>query len=407
MANKQQSVRAPFFDSKSPPHIITLVMIAGLGALNMNILLPSLPGMTTYFNTDYSVMQLAVSAYLAGTALAQIFIGPLSDRYGRRPVMLVSMAVFILGTLICIFATTIEIFLFGRMVQTVIATGMALSRAVVRDMVPSNEAASKIGYITMGMAVVPMVGPGIGGVLDEIFGWQASFVTTLVLAIFISGVLYVNMGETNKTKSNSFANQMRAYPDLLRSRRFWGYALTAAFASGAFFAYLAGSPYLATQLFDMSPSQQGASFFFTAFGYMIGSFLSGRYSARLGNMRMIFIGGAVATSGIVISLLLFLAGVDHLLSFFAPTILLGLGNGMTLPNANAGIVSVRPELAGSASGLGGAMMVGGGAALAAIAGHLLGPDTGPYPLLLLMLFSLVASLITTTYVHRINSSLDD
>lgn len=405
MPSNTQRVKSSFFDSKTPPHIITLVLIAGMGALNMNILLPSLPGMTDYFNTEYAVMQLAVSAYLAGTAVAQIFIGPMSDRYGRRSVMLFCILVFIIGTVICLFAKTIEVFMLGRMIQTLIATGMVISRAVIRDMVPGNEAASMIGYVTMGMAVVPMIGPSIGGYLDQTYNWQASFMATLTLASITLAVVYFNMGETCKAKPLSVGDQLRAYGSLLRSRRFWGYALTAAFAAGAFFAFLGASPYLATELFHMSPMEQGASFFFTAFGYMIGNFLSGRYSARFGNMKMIMTGGVVATAGIAFSVFLFLIGIDHLLAFFIPTIFLGLGNGLTMPNANAGMVSVRPDLAGAASGLGGALMVGGGAALAAVAGNSLGPDTGPFPLLYLMLFSLVASMITAAYVRHIDEKM--
>ena len=129
------SARSRWLDRTTPPHIITLVLIAGIGSLNMNIFLPSLPSMATWFVADYATVSLAISAYMGATALLQIFIGPLSDRYGRRPVMLVSTGVFVMATVGCLLAQSVETFLAFRFLQAVIATGMVLSRAVVRDMV--------------------------------------------------------------------------------------------------------------------------------------------------------------------------------------------------------------------------------------------------------------------------------
>src|SRR5690606_31281471 len=152
------------------PHLVTLVMAAAVGPLAMNVFLPSLPGMARHFDSDYAVMQLAVSFYLAATAVLQLSLGPASDRVGRRPVMLVCLAVFLLGTVAAVYAPTVEALLLCRLLQAFSSAGMVISRAVVRDTVGTMEAASQIGYITMGMSVVPMIGPMIGGFLDEIFG---------------------------------------------------------------------------------------------------------------------------------------------------------------------------------------------------------------------------------------------
>lgn len=130
----------------TPPHITTLVLLAGIGALSMNIFLPSLAAMAEYFETDYALVQLSISAYLGVIGVLQLIIGPLSDRYGRRPVMLWALAIFTLSTLGCLFAESIEVFLFFRALQAAVAAGIVLSRAIVRDMVPANEAASMIGY---------------------------------------------------------------------------------------------------------------------------------------------------------------------------------------------------------------------------------------------------------------------
>ncbi len=390
-----------FFDNSTPPHILTLVLLAGLSALSMNVFLPSLPGMTAYFATDYAKMQLAVSAYLGLTGALQLAIGPLSDRYGRRPVILVALAIFMAATIGCLLARDVETFLVFRMIQAAIATGMVLSRAIVRDMVPADKAASMIGYVTMGMAVVPMIAPTIGGYLDEFFGWQANFGMLLLMAVVVTVIVWSDLGETNRNKSSSFVAQVRDYPELFASYRFWGYCLTAAFASGSFFAFLGGAPFVATDFFELSPSGLGLYFAIVSLGYILGNFFSGRYSVRMGINRMMLFGGVITLTGLCLSYLLLSAGFTHPLAFFGFMLTVGVGNGMVLPNTMAGMLSVRPHLAGSASGIGGAIMLGGGATLAAIAGAVLKPGSGPFPLLILMITTAVMAIATIGIVMRI------
>ena len=401
MTSDNARVRPVWLSRTTPPHVTTLVLVASVSALNMNIFLPSLPGMTSYFNTDYAVMQLAISAYLAVTAVLQLVIGPLSDRFGRRRVLLASLGIFLFATAGTLLAPNIAVFMVFRMMQATVAAGMVLSRAIVRDMVPPNEAASKIGYITMGMSLVPMLGPILGGFLEETYGWHVSFGLVLLFGVVVWGLIWADLGETNALKSLNFGVQFRAYPELVRSRRFWGYALSAGFASGAFFAFLGGAPFVATVVLGLNPASLGMYFAFISAGYMLGNFLSGRFSARVGLNNMMLAGSAVSTFGMLVTLALFLAGLQHPISFFGTMALVGVGNGMTLPNANAGIVSVRPHLAGSASGLGGAVMIGGGSALSAIAGTLLTPESGAYPLIYMMLGSSALAVVTALYVIHV------
>ena len=273
---------ARFLDRKTPPHIITLVLIAGLAALNQNIFLPALPEMAAFFQTDYAVMQLTLSGYLAGTAILQLLIGPLSDRYGRRPVMIGALIILIAATIACVLSTHVAVFLAARMVQTAVVAGMVLSRAIVRDMVPVEQAASMLGYVTMGMAMVPMFGPAVGGLLSELFGWQASFTALGILAVLILIVVIADLGETNRSPSASFRAQFAVWPELLGSRIFWNYALISVFVSGAFFSFLGGAPFAGTTLLKLTPGMLGLQFLYTAAGYMAGNFLSGRYARRLG-----------------------------------------------------------------------------------------------------------------------------
>ncbi len=383
------------------PHLVTLVMAAAVGSLAMNIFLPSLPGMAHYFDSDYAIMQLAVSLYLAATAVLQLFIGPASDRFGRRPVMLTCFAIFLVGTLAAVYAPTVEVLLACRLLQAFSSAGMVISRAVVRDTVSTAEAASQIGYITMGMSVVPMIGPMIGGFLDELYGWQASFWLTLAFGVVAFVIVLADLGETNRNRSESLAAQFRAYPQLLGSPRFWGYSLTAAFTTGAFFAFIGGGPYVASEMLYLTPSQYGFYFGIISLGYMFGNFLSGRYAGRIGINRMMLSGNIVGAAGMLLAIALFGTGVHHPLSLFGPVFFTGVGNGLTLPSANAGIVSVKPHLAGSASGLGGALQIGGGAVLSVLAGALLTPQTGPFPLLWVMLLSSAAAALSTFYVIHV------
>jgi DHA1 family bicyclomycin/chloramphenicol resistance-like MFS transporter len=282
----------------------------------------------------------------------------------------------------------------------VIAACMVLSRAVVRDMVPDAQAASMIGYVTMGMSIVPMIGPVIGGVLDETFGWHANFALLLGLGLVTLALVWADLGETATLRRVSLMDQMRTYPGLLRSQRFWGYVGCASFASGSFFAYLGGAPYVGNEVFGLSSSEIGILFAITAIGYAAGNFFAGRYSVRLGMNRMVLIGSIVNVAGMGLLCLVTWAGVHSAYVFFGFTVAVGLGNGLTLPNANAGMLSIKPELAGTASGLGGAIQIGGGAALAALAGTLLGPGASEMPLILLMLASAVLALVCILAVIR-------
>jgi MFS transporter, DHA1 family, multidrug resistance protein len=384
----------------TPPHIGTLIAISGLAALSLNIFLPSLTVMALHFDVPYARMQLSVSAYIATTAIIQIFIGPISDRIGRRPVLLAAIAAFIAATAGALMATDFTTFFICRLLQASIASGFALSRAVVRDMVPADQAASMIGYVTMGMSLVPMIGPAIGGALDAAFGWQASFWMLGIGGVALLWLVWADLGETATHRASSFAEQVRAYPELLRSQRFWGYVMAAAFASGVFFAYLGGAPFVGTQVYGLDTARLGLYFGAPTVGYFVGNFISGRFATRIGINRMILIGALATTTGLAVLATLAFLGLATAEVFFALTVSLGLGNGLLLPSANAGILSVRPSLAGSAAGLGGAITIGGGAALSALAGVMLTETSGPMPLILLMLATSTASILCVIWVMR-------
>ncbi|WP_298933323.1 multidrug effflux MFS transporter [uncultured Ruegeria sp.] len=383
---------------RTPPSITTLVLLSGLSALSMNLFLPSLPNMALHFETDYKVMQLSIALYLLVNAVLQILIGPIADKAGRRPVLLWGLSLFLLATLGCIYAPSAAVFLAFRMCQAVVVVGMVLSRAAVRDLYDQDQAASMIGYVTMGMAVVPMIGPAIGGLLEEGFGWRANFWLPFAVGALTLALTFTDFGETSAKSGKTLLQQFREYPELLTSPRFWGYSLSSAFSSGAFFAYLGGAPFIGTELFGMSAAEVGIYFGAPAVGYFIGNFLSGRYSVRFGVNRMVLWGCWLNALGVALSAVLFLAGMGTALSFFGFMTFVGVGNGMTIPNATSGALSVRPHLAATASGLSGAIMLGGGAGLSALAGAVLTKETGAMPLLWLMLATAVLAIAAISVV---------
>lgn len=396
--NKAPVVR--FLDRTTPPHIATLILLAGMSAIVMNMFLPSLPKMTEHFGTEYKIMQLSVALYLGISGVMQVFIGPISDKYGRRPVVLWGIVGFLLATLGCILAPTAESFLFFRMCQAVVAVAMVLSRAVVRDMFEQDKAASMIGYVTMGMAIVPMVSPMFGGILDEFFGWKANFWALFVMGALTLWLAWSDMGETAAKSGKTLGAQFAEYPELLTSPRFWGYSLAAGFCSGAFFAYLGGGPFVGSVVFGLTPFWVGIYFGAPAVGYFFGNMFTGMFAQRMGVNQLILIGALINATGVALSLGIFLIGHGSPLSFFGLMTFVGLGNGLVIPNATAGLLSVRPELAGTASGLGGAIMIGGGAALSALAGALLGEGTGAFPLLYIMLGTALSAVASILLVYR-------
>ena len=389
-----------FLNKNTAPHIFTLIFMSSMSVLSMSVFLPSLPSMTEFFKTDYSLVQLSVSLYLACTAVVQLIAGPLSDYFGRRNIVLAALILLILATIGCYFAQTIEAFLFFRVLQASIATLMAISRAIVRDMATPEKAASMLGYVTMGMSVAPMIAPSIGGFFDTYYNWQATFLFVIIFSIGLFLLCWFDLGETNKVKNKSLREQIKEYPILFSSRRFWGYAFAAAFSTGTFFAFLGGAPFVGSKVFNLAPTTMGFLFGLPALGFFFGNFATARFSMRVGIDKMILLGTLFQIFGMGMSLVISLLGFGTAITFFGFCIFIGIGNGLTLANSTTGMLSIRPAVAGTASGIGGSIQIGGGAALAAIAGFLLTISESAYPLQIIMFLSAFMGFVCIVYVIR-------
>lgn len=387
------------------PSIAVLVAISALGPLALNIFMPSMPGLAVQFGVDYGTVQLTLTLYLIGLGVAQLVYGPLSDRHGRRPVLLWGLSLFLAGSLICTLASSIEALMLGRTLQAVGGcAGLVLGRAIVRDLYDRDRSAAMIGYVTMTMTLAPMLAPALGGYLDTWFGWRSSFLfcTIAGAAVLLWVLLVLPETLTPGGGAHGMAGLLRGYRDLLRSPAFCGYAFQTAFTSGVFFAFIAGAPFVVVTVLGLPPSSYGLWFVVVSGGYLAGNFLTGRFSVRFGVDHMIGAGATIALLGIAAQAVIGWLGLLSLPAIFLPMAVVALSNGLTLPNGTAGAVSVNPRAAGAAAGLSGALQMLIGAIAAVLVGY--GQDLDPtqYPMIWTMMGSgvlAVLSFLVATHVR--------
>lgn len=391
----------PMSLAASPPRLSTLILLAALSILPVNMFLPSLAHIAGDFQVDYALASLAIAGYAVVAAVLQLVMPPLSDRFGRRPLALAGLAVFVVASVGCALAQDIGTFLTFRLLQAVVASGHAMALAAIRDSTDPQQAASRIGYVAMAWSLAPMLGPTFGGLLDELLGWRSIFWVFALAGAAVFVLCLFDLRETNLNRSASLKQQFLNYPALFGSRLFWACALCMTFSVGTFYAFLSGSPLVAAAVFDMSPAVLGFFMGTITGGFMLGSFLSGRYAGRFPLTTNMIFGRIAALAGLATGLALQFAGVGHVMAFFGPCMLVGLGNGITLPSANSRILSVQPGLAGSAAGLAGSMTVAGGAVAASLTGAVMTEESGALILLSTMLVFALASLWTALRAHML------
>ena len=362
-----------------------LVAVSAVGPLALNIFMPSMPALPGVFDTDYGTVQLTLGLYLVGLATGQLAYGPLSDRFGRRPLLLGGLGLFLFGTALGYFATSIEMLIMGRIIQAVGGcSGLVLSRAIVRDLFDRARSASVISYITAAMVMAPMVAPLIGGYLDDWLGWRSTFVFVGSFGLIVTVFALLLLHESNHDRQPlpGLRGMVGSYAILLVSPIFRGYVLLTTFAGASFFAFLGGAPYVVIELMGRPPSEYGWYFALSAIGYMSGNLISGRISMRMGIDRMIGFGLAMNLAGALTMLLLWAVGYFTPLALFGPMMMSAVGNGLNIPNGNAGAISVDPTRAGAASGLSGFVQMSVGAGSSAVAGHLITDSQLPLALIM-------------------------
>ncbi|MEO8629175.1 MAG: multidrug effflux MFS transporter [Betaproteobacteria bacterium] len=370
------------WDPRSRRTAILLTSLVALGPLSTDLYLPSLPAMVDVFGTDVARVQLTLSVFLVGFALSQLAYGPLSDRFGRRPVLLGGLAIYCIASLACAFATTIGGLIAARFLQALGGCcGPVIARAIVRDVHGLQRAARTLAYIGAATALAPAIGPIIGGYLEVAFGWRSSFFALTLFGLVVLLASVATLSETNEHRNPDATRPLTLlanYRAVLRHDAFIGYTLCVAFCYSSLFAFISGSSFVLIEVLHVAPNRFGYCFAVVVAGYLSGTLSAGRLTMRLGIDRMISIGTLLsALSGTVMAALA-LCGVYTLSAVLVPTFFCMLAAGLVLPNAMAGATAPFPRMAGSASALMGFVQMGWAAFLGYLVGYL--HDGTPAPM---------------------------
>lgn len=332
-----------------------LTALVAFGPISTDLYLPSLPSLPAAFGTSAAMAQLTLSVFLIGFAAGMAAYGPLSDRFGRRPLILGGVGVYVVASAACALAPSIEALILFRLIQAVGAScGPVLARAVVRDVYGRERAARVLAYMTLAMALAPAIGPILGGQITDTFGWRANF---WLLAGFGASILVAALAlldETNRMKDPTALQGeqwVRNHGVLLRHRAYVGQVLTVAATYSAIFAFISGSSFVMIDVLGLSPQRYGTSFAAVVVGYMIGTFATGRLALRLGADRLVRAGTLLSASGGAVMLALALTTPPSAAAVIGPFFVVMLGAGLTLPNAIAGALGPFPAMAGLASSL--------------------------------------------------------
>jgi DHA1 family bicyclomycin/chloramphenicol resistance-like MFS transporter len=336
------------------PPFALVIAFSVLGPFSLHVVIPAIPMLVAELDTGYGEAQRTLTVYLVGIAGGQLVHGPLSDRFGRRPVLLAGMALYALASLGCALSSSIEVLTLLRLLQGATGcVGYVLGRAIIRDCHPRDRAASLIGYTTMAMSSLAAFSPLIAAIVQDAAGWRANFVALGTAGAVVTACIWRWLNETklDRLEGQGAVRLLANYLLLLRSRAFLAYALCTSFAMAAWYGFVAGAPYVLVRLLGHPPIDYGKYVLIVLAGYVAGNFLAGRLSVRLGGARMIALGQGFALAGAAAQAALLVAGVLTPLALFVPMMVIVFASGLFLPNANAGALSVHPELAGSAAGL--------------------------------------------------------
>jgi DHA1 family bicyclomycin/chloramphenicol resistance-like MFS transporter len=338
----------------SGAYLALLIALAMLGPITLNIITPALPKLPAALATSREAAQLTLSLYLVGLAISQMLLGPLADRYGRRPIILVSIGTYVIASIAAEFAPDIETLIVARLAQSFGASsGLVLGRTMIRDQYDLSTSASLIGYVTMAMTIAPMIAPLLGAQLMEAFGWRSIFTFCALFGAVSFAIAVLRLPETRPAslEAATARDVLARTGELIRNRRYLMYWASSAFSSALFFGLLGAAPYLVIDAMGRSGREYGLWFASLGLGYMLGNFVSARGGILLGIGRLIWLGALAGLAGATLMLVLALSLPLHPAFLFLPAMLVSLGNGMLLPNAMAGGIGVDPKAAGAGSGL--------------------------------------------------------
>lgn len=358
-----------------------LAALTAISPLSTDMYLASLPDIARQLSASTAQVQLTISAYLTGFAVGQIVYGPLSDRHGRKPVLLAAVALYCVASLVCALATSIEMLIVARAVQALGGSGcIVLARAIVRDLYSGARAGRELSVMGAVMALAPVLAPVAGGILQTGFGWRSIFFTLVGAGLVGIAIVWPLLPETvgaRAAEPMSPAAMLKSYRVVMRNPAYLAYLGLASTGFGGLFAWISGASFVLQNLYGLSPFQFGVAFAVGSVGYMIGTTLAARLVMRLGIDLTLGIGaGAMAAGGLGMVGAVAL-GLTSAASLVLPLAVYLAGLGMVLPQAIAGAMTPFPERAGAASGLLGFIQMSTAALCGAVVGWLLGQSAWP------------------------------
>jgi DHA1 family bicyclomycin/chloramphenicol resistance-like MFS transporter len=358
-----------------------LAGLTAIGPLTTDMYLPSLPDIARQLDASTAQAQFTISAYLIGFAVGQIFYGPVSDRHGRKPVLLAAVALYCVASLACALSTSIEMLIVARAFQALGGSGgIVLTRAIVRDLYSGARAGRELSLIGSVMALAPVLAPVVGGLLQTGFGWRIVFTTLVCAGVLGVGIVWRLLPETLNVRAAepvSMSSMLRSYRVVVRHPAYLAYLGITSASYAGLFAWISGSAFVLQNLYGLAPFDFGVAFALGSVGYMTGSALAARLVVRLGVDGVLGLGGCACAAGGLGMVAAVALGLTSALSLVLPVAVYLAGLGMVLPQGIAGALTPFPERAGAASSLFGFVQQTAAALCGAVVGWLLGQSAWP------------------------------
>lgn len=332
--------------------IALLVALAAIGNLTISVYTPSMPSLVEYFDTSPWMVQFTYTGFLAGIAVGPLVYGPLSDHFGRRPVILIGLGFYLLASLACIFSTSIEMLIIARVAQALSISATGVSTAVVRDIFGGRLAARILAYLAVASTLTPAAGPLLGGQIHHYFDWHAVFVFLSLSAAILMYLCYIKLPETNPWRAPRpwhYRDMFEGFQVLARTPIFLAYSLNGAFLLAVLYAYNAAAPFIFIERLGATPETYGLYTIYPTVTFALGSYIGAKIASRSDIQRAIWIGTQICLVGACLFAAFILAGYLTIWSILAPYCLFCIGGGINLPNSMAGCLNRYPKLAGTSS----------------------------------------------------------
>ena len=363
---------------QSPLFVPALASISLVGPLAIHLYFPAIPAAKVALSLSDAQAQFAFSVALFCMSFATLAYGALSDRYGRRPLLLSGLCLFLLGSIVAFAAETFTALVAGRALQAIGAgCGVTLARTIASDVYGTARLIKAIAYLTMFYTLGSASSPLVGGILIDAFGWRSVFGFALVVGSVILITSYVAIPETRPDEHTARPSMLRSWLSLLADVRFAPFVLQGGFNTGTFLVAATAASALMRELLDRPSTEFGLYFLMFPLGFLSGSFIATRLSGKISNEKMVFAGSAMSLSVVVIQSAFLLSGYVSPIVLFLPGFFITLAQGMSLPFGQAGAISINPKLAGMAAGIGVFMQNFCGAAFAQLYGFLADGTPGP------------------------------